>query len=59
MYDEDGSIKHASQKLDIHPNTLQYKLKRIEARTGIDPRKLKSSAHYTLAELIIFELINL
>ncbi|WP_320130676.1 sugar diacid recognition domain-containing protein [uncultured Sphaerochaeta sp.] len=59
FYEEDGSIKRAAARLNIHPNTLQYKLKRIEARTGLDPRKLKFAAPFSLAELFLVEMNNL
>jgi carbohydrate diacid regulator len=59
FYEEDGSIKRAAERLYIHPNTLQYKLKRIESRTGLDPRKLKFAAPYSLAELFLVEMNNL
>jgi len=59
FYEEDGSIKRASEKLNIHSNTLQYKLKRIKTRTGYDPRKLKFAATFSLVDLFLFEIGNL
>ena len=59
FYEEDGSIKRAAERLNIHPNTLQYKLKRIETKTGLDPRKLKYAAPFSLAELFMIEMNNL
>ncbi|GGF84352.1 CdaR family transcriptional regulator [Paenibacillus aceti] len=37
---QDGSISNTSERLNIHRNTLQYRLKRIKAITGKDPRNL-------------------
>lgn len=34
------SVSHTSEALNIHRNTLQYRLKRIESLTGKDPRNL-------------------
>jgi carbohydrate diacid regulator len=59
FYEENGSIKRAADRLNIHPNTLQYKLKRIKTRTGLDPRKLRSAAPFSLAKLFLIELNNL
>lgn len=59
FYEEDGSIKRAASRLNIHPNTLQYKLKRIETRTSLDPRKLRFAAPFSLAELFLIEMNNL
>ncbi|MBS6396773.1 MAG: helix-turn-helix domain-containing protein [Clostridiales bacterium] len=56
LYEEDGSIKRAAQRLFIHPNTLQYQLKRVEERTGYDPRKLSHAAVFGVAELFINDL---
>jgi carbohydrate diacid regulator len=49
LYDEDGSIKAASAILAMHPNTLQYQLKKISSKTNLDPRKLNNVGIYTLA----------
>jgi carbohydrate diacid regulator len=59
FYEEDGSIKRASEKLNIHPNTLQYKLKKIKLKTGYDPRKLKYAATFTLVDQFLFEIENI
>ena len=37
-YRSNGSIKAVSQALFIHKNTVQYKINRIAAQTGLDPR---------------------
>jgi carbohydrate diacid regulator len=59
FFEEDGSIKRAAERLNIHPNTLQYQLKRIECRTGLDPRKLKFAAPFAIAELFMKEIHNM
>ncbi|WMJ22824.1 sugar diacid recognition domain-containing protein [Paludicola sp. MB14-C6] len=43
FYKEEGSITATSEKLFIHKNTLQYKLKSLKEKTGYDPR----SIHYS------------
>ena len=40
----DCSIAETSQKLYIHKNTVQYKLKKIAELTGFDPRRMKDAA---------------
>lgn len=49
LYNQDGSIKAAADKLAMHPNTLQYQLKKICSKTNLDPRKLNNIGIYTLA----------
>lgn len=39
-----GSVQAISQKLFIHKNTVQYKIKKIADETGYDPRKLSDAA---------------
>lgn len=58
LFEEDGSIKQAAKRLIMHPNTLQYQLKRIEDKTGFDPRKLKNAAYFSTASLFFSELRN-
>ncbi|MFI3169556.1 MAG: sugar diacid recognition domain-containing protein [Faecalibacterium sp.] len=53
LYQENGSIKHAAARLMIHPNTLQYQLKKIESRTGFDPRRLDCVALFQAAALFL------
>lgn len=38
-----GSVQAISQKLFIHKNTVQYKIKKIAEATGYDPRKLSDA----------------
>ena len=49
FYDNDGSICKAAEKLYVHKNTLQYKLKKIAESTGYDPRSLKNSSVFCIA----------
>jgi carbohydrate diacid regulator len=56
LYEEDGSIKRASERLIVHPNTLQYQLKRIEVKTGYDPRKPRYAAIFSIASVFMTEL---
>lgn len=56
LYEEDGSIKQAAKRLIMHPNTLQYQLKRIEEKTGYDPRKLRHAEIFGIAALFLAEL---
>ncbi|MEG1699380.1 MAG: helix-turn-helix domain-containing protein, partial [Oscillospiraceae bacterium] len=42
-YKEEGSITATADKLFIHKNTLQYKLRKLKEQTGYDPR----SIHYS------------
>ncbi|HEY2636628.1 MAG TPA: helix-turn-helix domain-containing protein [Solirubrobacteraceae bacterium] len=36
--DADGSLRETGERLQIHPNTVQYRLRRVEERTGRSPR---------------------
>ncbi|GAA4654828.1 sugar diacid recognition domain-containing protein [Anaerocolumna aminovalerica] len=49
LYDLEGSINKASERLFIHKNTLQNKLKRIAERTGYDPRSIRHSSLFYIA----------
>jgi len=46
FYKEEGSITLTAQKLFIHKNTLQYKLKKLKEKTGYDPRSIHYSSLY-------------
>ncbi len=46
FYREEGSITLTAQKLFIHKNTLQYKLKKLKEQTGYDPRSIRYSSLY-------------
>lgn len=49
LYECDGSINQAAERLHLHKNTLQYKLNRLKEKTGYDPRKLSAAPYYYLA----------
>jgi|GEM_PF-4373321 len=36
--DTDGNLAEASKKLFVHPNTLKYRIRKIQELTGLDPR---------------------
>jgi PucR C-terminal helix-turn-helix domain/GGDEF-like domain len=38
--DADMNLRLAAQRLHVHPNTAQYRLRRIEERTGRNPRRV-------------------
>lgn len=59
LYEENGSIREAAKRLIIHPNTLQYQLKRIEEKTGYDPRKLRDSGIFSIAAQFLSEPMDL
>lgn len=59
LYEEDGSIRQAAKRLIIHPNTLQYQLKRIEEKTVYDPRKLQDAGVFSIAALSLSEQTDL
>jgi carbohydrate diacid regulator len=46
FYDAEGSLTETANKLFIHKNTLQYKLRKLDSITGYDPRSLKFSSLY-------------
>jgi DNA-binding PucR family transcriptional regulator len=43
------SIRDAAASLFVHPNTIVYRLERVRALTGIDPRDAWSLVHFVLA----------
>jgi PucR C-terminal helix-turn-helix domain/GGDEF-like domain len=36
----DGSLRESAERLQVHPNTVQYRLRRVEERTGLNPRRI-------------------
>lgn len=48
-FSAEGSIRLAAEKLYIHKNTLQYKLKKLREITGYDVRLPSNSALFTIA----------
>ena len=49
LYEQNGSIKAAAVLLNIHPNTLQYKIKKIYSKTALDPREFSNISIFSLA----------
>ncbi|WP_221567440.1 sugar diacid recognition domain-containing protein [Alkalihalobacillus sp. TS-13] len=56
FFEANGSITEAAEKLFIHKNTLQYRLKRIKEITGYDPRVLTEAVMLYVA--MTFYMIN-
>ncbi len=52
-YIYEGSLSKTAKVLFIHPNTLQYKLRKIKEETGYDPRSLSDSAYFIMAIYIL------
>ncbi len=48
-YDTEGSLERCAERLFLHKNTVQYRLKRIAERTGYDPRSIRRAPLYYLA----------
>jgi hypothetical protein len=46
----DLSVAGAAAALEVHPNTVHYRLKRVEALTGRDPRRFDQLVELLLAE---------
>lgn len=55
LTENDGSISETASILFIHKNTLQYRLNKLKAITGYDPRNMKESVPLYLA-LVIYEM---
>lgn len=55
-FEADGSIERASEKLFMHKNTLQYKLKKLAAVTGHDVRLPRGCAIFYIAIQIFRDL---
>ncbi|UQZ37572.1 sugar diacid utilization regulator [Paenibacillus sp. PK3_47] len=49
------SVSHTSDALNIHRNTLQYRLKRIHTLTGKDPRNLLELYELTYSLLALYK----
>jgi hypothetical protein len=46
----DLNVARAAEALSVHPNTVHYRLKRVEAITGRDPRRFGQLVELLLAE---------
>lgn len=47
----EGSIQKMASDLYLHPNTVQYRLKRLAEDTGYDLRKPSETAYYAIAQV--------
>ena len=56
FYGCEGSLAMASQKLFIHRNTLQYRLRRIAEHTGYDPRSIRCAGLFQMVSVFYKEL---
>jgi carbohydrate diacid regulator len=56
FYNSNGSLKVASAELNLHPNTLQYRLNRVQKSTGCNPRNYKDALLFQTALLFYDEL---
>lgn len=56
LYEEEGSITQAADKLFIHKNTLQYKLNKLSDDTGYDPRSIRQSSLFYIAIYFYHEI---
>ena len=43
-FENDMSLKEASETLFIHKNTMQYQLDKIAKKTGYNPRRFRDAA---------------
>ena len=48
-YQHEGSLQALSKALFLHKNTVQYKLKKIQSLTRLDPRSIKNAAVFAVA----------
>lgn len=58
FFDCDGSITKTAQRLFMHKNTIQYKLKKLGELTGYDPRRLKDAPVYGMAIELLLSNVN-
>jgi hypothetical protein len=49
LADADLRLARAAEILQVHPNTAQYRLRRIEERTGLNPRSVRGLIDLLLA----------
>lgn len=49
FYETEGSIQLTAERLYLHKNTLQYRLKKIAEHTGYDPRSIRHSSLFYIA----------
>lgn len=56
FFASEGSVQLAAQRLFIHKNTMQYRLKRLAEDTGLDVRKPSQAPSLYLAMLLYLDL---
>jgi carbohydrate diacid regulator len=54
-----GSLKRCATQMFLHPNTLQYRIKRLTATTGLDLRNASQSFLLYLAMLCYEDLVDI
>lgn len=52
FYDSDMNLSMAARKIDVHRNTLLYRLNRVETLIGEDPRQFQSAIRIQLGLLL-------
>ena len=57
-YTQNGSITAISEDLFLHKNTVQYKIKKIKKKTGLDLRKAKGLTKLYFAAIWYLEFFN-
>lgn len=58
FFDCDGSIGRTAERLFMHKNTIQYRLKKLGEVTGYDPRRLKNAPIYGMAVELMLSNVN-
>ena len=58
FYAQNGSVSRTSEKLFVHKNTLQYKLRRIMNQTLMDPRDICNAAVFEIAIRFYYDAEN-
>ena len=56
FFASEGSLQTAAQRLFIHKNTMQYRLRRLADDTGLDVRKPSQAPSLYLAMLLYLDL---
>ncbi|GLZ43669.1 helix-turn-helix domain-containing protein [Actinokineospora sp. NBRC 105648] len=58
-FDESGSAKDAAERLFVHPNTVRYRIRRIQELTGRDPAHPRDGAELLMAvEVVRLDLVT-
>ena len=51
FFKAEGSIQKMARELYLHPNTVQYRLKKLAEETGYDLRKPSQTAYFAIAQV--------